>query len=262
MTGARFAAISLMAALAPLHAEKLTEEDRIEILRGLMAEYATAKLQIPRSAKPLTFNSTGTWDKPQWSDAGKQNGPAARVGDLVQVTKVTIEKDRIILEINHGLKAKKKWYEHVEVGMGGATTPIGRDQGTNAPGGTNIALIFEEGVPVVKAAEIKKLFAPILDFSKTSASENYIETLPPEIKQAITDKRAIEGMDRDQLIMAMGRPRRKSREVKDGLELEDWIYGEAPGRITFVTLQGSKVVKVKETYASLGGSTVPTPAVP
>ena len=33
--------------------KKLTEDDRVEILRGLMAEYATAKTMLPRSKKPL-----------------------------------------------------------------------------------------------------------------------------------------------------------------------------------------------------------------
>jgi hypothetical protein len=55
------------------------------------------------------------------------------------------------------------------------------------------------------------------------------------------------------VIIAMGRPRYKSRESKEGLELEDWVYGQAPGKITFVTFNGNKVTKVKETYAGIGG---------
>jgi hypothetical protein len=253
------------ASLVPVHADKLTDEDRIEIIRCLTAEYATAKIAIPRSKKPLTFKAAdGSWDKPQWIEASREFGPAARAGDLVQITKVTIDDDRLLLEINGGLKGKKKWYERIEVGMGGSTSPVGGNQSTNAPGGSNIALIFDKakGVPILKASAYKKMLAPILDFEKQSATEQYIETLPPEIKQAITDKKAVVGMDRDQLIMALGKPRRKTREVKDGLELEDWIYGEPPGRITFVTLHGSKVTAVKETYAGLGGSTMPTPTVP
>jgi len=182
----------------------------------------------------------------------------------VQVTSVSIEGDRLILEINGGLKSKKKWYERVEVGMGGSTTPVGGQQNTNAPGGSNIALIFEKekGVPIAKASDFKKMLAPILDFEKHSATEQYIETLPPEFKAAIEQKKAVVGMDRDQVIMAMGRPFRKSREVKEGLETEDWIYGEPPGRMTFITFANSKVTKVKETYAGLGGSTAQTPSVP
>ena len=69
---------------------------------------------------------------------------------------------------------------------------------------------------------------------------------------AIKEKRAVEGMDRDQILLALGKPVTKSRETKDGLEIEDWIYGKPPGRITFVTFNGNKVIKVKESYAGLG----------
>jgi hypothetical protein len=248
----------LLFSMAGIAADKLTDFDRIEILRGMTAEYATAKIPLPRSKKPLVFESKGAWDKAKWAEAGKELGPAARIGDQVQVTKVTIDDDRIILEINNGLKTGKKWFEHIEVGMGGSTSPVSRSN-TAAPGGTYIALVFDGKVPVIKASEIKKMLAPVLDFEKHSATEQYIETLPEPVKQAIAAKKAIEGMDRDQVMMAMGRPVRKSRETKDGIDLEDWIYGQAPGRITFVTFQGSKVVKVKETYAGLGGSTVETP---
>jgi hypothetical protein len=65
-------------------------------------------------------------------------------------------------------------------------------------------------------------------------------------------------MDRDQVLMALGRPTHKSRETKDGIDYEDWIYGTPPGRVTFVTFSGPKVVKVKETYAGLGGSVAET----
>ena len=65
-------------------------------------------------------------------------------------------------------------------------------------------------------------------------------------------------MDRDMVLLALGRPRHKERSVtKDGVESEDWIYGEPPGKITFVTFAGSKVVQIKEAYADIGGSTAP-----
>lgn len=242
-----------------LEAAKLTEQDRIEILRGLTSEYATAKIFLPRSKKPLPYQSTGTWDKAQWSDAAREFGPAARVGDLVQVTKVDIDDKRIVLEINGGLKSGKKWYERIQVGMGTTTRPISTGNQTAAPGGTTIALQFEKDIPVITSAEIKKLMAPILDFQKHSATEQYMDTLPAPIKKAITEKKAVEGMDRDQVLLALGHPVRKIRETKEGVEMEDWVYGQPPGKVTFVTFTGSKVTKVKDAYAGLGGSTVEIP---
>jgi hypothetical protein len=113
----------------------------------------------------------------------------------------------------------------------------------------------------VKAAAIKKMLASVIDFELHSVTEIYAETLPPEIQKAIKDKHVTEGMTREQVILALGRPAHKSRETQDGLELEDWIYGTAPGKITFVTFAGDKVTKVKESYAGLGTQVADPPVV-
>jgi hypothetical protein len=99
----------------------------------------------------------------------------------------------------------------------------------------------------------------VLDFDKHSVTAEITETLTPEVKKAIEDKKPIEGMDRDEVLLALGRPVRKTRENKDGVEQEDWIYGNPPGRMTFVTFVGPKVVRVKDTYAGLGGTIAETP---
>jgi hypothetical protein len=249
-----FAAVLIAGLVFPVAAaEKLTPEDRMEIIRGLAAEYATVKAFLPRSKKALEFNSDGSYDKTAWEEAGREMGPAARVGDLVQITKVEIESDKILLEINGGVKSGRKWYERVEVGMGTRTTPIG--QGGTPTAGTNIALVFKKGVPPLESKEFKKMLSPVLDFEKRSASESYVESLPPEIQAAVKEKRVVEGMNKDQVLLAVGKPRNKMRESKDGVELEDWVYGMPPGKITFVTFDGNKVVKVKDSWAGLGGTT-------
>ena len=251
-------------AAARLHADskKLTEDQRIEILRGLSAEYAKIKVLLPRSKKALEITSDGTWDQAKWKAAEKEFGPAGRVGDLIQVTHVEIDKDRIVLDLNGGNKSQRKWYDHIQIGTGSQTTPVSGGPATNAPGGTTVALTFGGPIGEITSAEIKKMLQPILDFEKNSVTENYVDTLPEPIKEAVKARKAIEGMNRDQVILAVGRPVHKSRESKEGAEYEDWIYGEPPGRVTFVTFTGDKVVKVKETYAGLGGSVAETPQQP
>jgi hypothetical protein len=248
-------------AVASLNADqkKLSVDQRVEILRGLTSEFATVKVPLPRSRKPLDVKTDGSYDKTQWTELGKALGPAGRIGDLVQVTHVEIEKDSIIFEINGGLRAKGGWKDHVSIGMGGATNPINGGQPTNAPGGTTIALRFGEPIGETTSAEIKKMLQPVLDFNQQSATEQYTATIPPEVKKAIEEKKVMIGMDRDQVVMALGKPVHKSRETKDGVENEDWIYGNPPGRMTFVTFTGPKVTKIKETYAGLGGSVAETP---
>jgi len=252
---------SLVLLLADARAgTKLTNDERIELVRGLTAEYATVKVLLPRSHKALEFESTGSYDKTAWAAIAHESGPAARSGDTVQVTKVEIEDDKIVLQINGGFKGGKKWYQGVQIGMGGNTAPISNND-TNAPGGTSVAVLFHKPLEPIKASEIKKLLAPVLDFERHSVTEIYSETLPPETQKAIKEKRVLVGMDREQVIMAVGRPQHKSREIKDGLETEDWVFGTPPGKITFVTFNGDKVTKVKDSYAGLGSQVANPPVV-
>ncbi|MGA2194133.1 MAG: hypothetical protein ABSH40_02605 [Bryobacteraceae bacterium] len=263
-----FASIAVVAAVtlaAPLAraadkkppVDKLTMEDRIELTRGLMAEYANAKVLLPRSKKALEFDATtATFDKKAWTLIAKENGPAARTGDTIQITKIELEADRIVLQLNGGYKGGRHWYDSVQMGggMGGNpnTVPVNPNSDVNAPGGTSIAIDFHKPLEPIKAAAIKKMLAPVLDFDRHSVTEVYSQTLPPEVQKAIQDKHVIVGMDHEQVIMAMGHPVYHLRETKDGMELEDWIYGQAPGKITFITFNGDKVIKVKDDYAGLG----------
>jgi hypothetical protein len=240
-------------------ARKLTDEEKIDLLRGLGSEYATVKAYLPRSKKALRFNSNSTWDKVAWREAGDEYGPVARVGDLVQITKVDLDDDKITLQINGGLNTKGKWYERIEGGMGGGGATVPMSGKTTRSAGTTIALHFPGQMPPVKPADVKKMLAPVLDFEKRSATESYFETLPPEIQEAIKAKRAEIGMNREQVKMALGQPRDRLRESKDGLETEDWIYGMPPGKISFITFANGKVSKIKDSYAGLGGSTAPQP---
>src|SRR5512143_1432303 len=84
--------------------KKLSLDQRVELVRGLASEYATAKVMLPRSRKALPFEENGTWDKKVWETAVRKDGPAARAGDMVQVTKVDVDDDAITLQLNDGMK--------------------------------------------------------------------------------------------------------------------------------------------------------------
>src|SRR3982751_3348834 len=102
-----------------VRADKLSFDDRLEIERGLDAEYAIMRVPLPRAKKPLPFDSTGGVDHKAWDKSMQENGPAARLGDEIQITRVEIESNKIVLEINGGTRSGH-WYDHVQVGMGGA----------------------------------------------------------------------------------------------------------------------------------------------
>jgi hypothetical protein len=56
-------------------------------------------------------------------------------------------------------------------------------------------------------------------------------------------------MDRDSVLSSKGPPDRKVREVREGVEKEDWIYG-LPPHVLYVTFDGDTVSNVKQYYRS------------
>ena len=90
--------------------------------------------------------------------------------------------------------------------------------------------------------------AVVFDFSgQRSAAVQWVESLPPNIREAIEQERAEIGMDREQVMAALGKPDHKVRErQRDGTETEEWIYGYPPAKTIFVRFAGDTVVRVTE----------------
>jgi hypothetical protein len=240
--------------------DKLTEDEKIELLRGLDSEFATMKVPLARSKKPLELFVEGTFNRQYWEDAFRAMGPAARAGEQVRITKVTFQGDKLLLDINGGISSGRHWYDNIQTGVGGTTQSQvdNSNRGSTPTLGTYILVVWRKPMEGLTSAAVKKILSPIMDFDQRSATQLYSETLTPEMQQAITEKRPLVGMTRDQVKMAMGGPPdTHGRETtKDGIETEYWIFGKPPGKITFVTFAGSKAITVKDEYAGLGGDVV------
>ncbi len=251
-------ALVVAATVARADTHKLSNEQKRELVRGLTAEWAKAKIDLPVSKKPLPVDSLGTHDEEFWKDAMYKNGPAARVGDMVQITKVDVDDDKIKIVLNDGSK-KGSFLDHVQIG-GSAGTMTGPQQRppTTAAQGTSIEITFPKTIGDIDAMGVKKILSSIMAFDFHTAVESYLESLPEPTREAIKAKKAIVGMDREQVLLALGTPVRKSRETKDDVDYEDWIYGKQPGIIRFVTFAGAKVEQIKEFYVGLNGSTAQT----
>ena len=132
------------------------------------------------------------------------------------------------------------------MGMGDVPDPSGVSHPGEGIGGTLI-LDFGHPLSAVTSDEIKNDLSALLDFSKQSATKNWLDTLPPEFKQGIEDHQAVVGMDEDMVLAALGHPERKVRSRDpEGNDTEDWIYGDPPAKTVFVTFISGKVTKVEE----------------
>jgi hypothetical protein len=229
----------------------LQPQSRLEIVRYVSGEFAKARKPIPAGKKGFKIEVGKQIDENDLRNALRSRGQAANPGDTVQVTGIEFRAREIVIEINGGGKSRFNIRDHLQIGMGGAGGPMDPmpvSSTAQKPNGGTLILDFGKPVPDMSADDLMTDLQSFLDFSKEhSGAVNWIDTLPPQFKQAITDHEALVGMNHEMVLAALGRPEHKVRERDpDGMETEDWIYGTPPARTTFVTFTGDKVVRVKE----------------
>jgi len=235
----------------------LQEQSKLDLIRYVSGEFAKATKPLPRGKDGFLIYVGQPLMLDQLDRAVANHGAAVSPGDNVQITKLEFHDHTIVVDVNGGGKGKRSWKDHVSMGMGGGF-PTGQTSTTKtddnaAPGvipgtGSTIYLEFKKDVPDMTPDDLKQLLAPFLDFTKQrSASVHWVDTLSPELKKAIQDRRPTVGMDREEVIAAIGKPEHKVRERDSaGNEIEDWIYGQPPSKTVFVRFQGERVTSVRQ----------------
>jgi len=226
----------------------LSSATRVTIIRSMDAELAFARQMFPMGEKGITLTTEGkiTPGPDEMARLLATNGPAARPGDRVRITNIDFKGNTIRFEINGGPKKKEKWYQHIQVGgSGGMVTPGSPNSNVN-PRGSVLILAFKNYVPELTIEQLKKMLSPVLDFKSLSATEAYLDTIPPKAKQAIKEHRVLVGMDHNMVQIALGTPPKKYRDKDEqGKEYEEWIYGEPPQEVQFVRFIGNEVVRLE-----------------
>jgi hypothetical protein len=227
----------------------MTPQTRMLVIRSLNAEMVFAHHLLPRGPKPIRVKNREIIS-PSESEIqmlAATNGPAAKQGDRAMITNIEIKDDRIYFQINGGAKKKKRWYQHIEVQAGGMTTARPDDPRAENPPGCIIVLEFDtKYVPEISGDEIRALLEPVLDFHAKSAAEAYLESVPPQVKEAIKNHQVLVGMNREMVGYAKGRPTRKIREQDvNGKDYEEWLYGAPPQEVEFVRFVGDEVVRLE-----------------
>lgn len=217
------------------------------VIRSLTAEFVFARRPIPGGEKGGLLIKDGKV-LPEGQDLDvvlTKFGPAVKPGDRAQITSVEVKGKSILFVINGGPKKKSKWYQHVQVGMGGMTSPQTSDQPLN-PKGTSVELAFDKFVPEMTGDQIRELLSPVLDFHAKSGVEAYLETVPPQVKAAIKNHQVLVGMNREMVGYAKGKPDQKIRETDPAWgAYEEWIYGQPPQEVEFVRFVGDEVARLE-----------------
>jgi hypothetical protein len=233
--------------------QTLQDQSKLDLIRAVSGEFAKALKSLPAGkegfliyvGQPIRFELLDR--------AVANHGAAINSGDNVQITKLDFRAHSIVVDVNGGGRGKRHWRDRVQIGMGGIPTGTVTPQDSGPPGlepgvGSSIFLEFNKTIPDLTPEDLKKILSPLMDFSRQrSASVQWADTLPPEMRKAIQDRRPALGMDREEVIAAIGKPEHKVRERdSEGYDIEDWIYGQPPSKIVFVRFRGERVTSIRQ----------------
>ncbi|HYL86751.1 MAG TPA: hypothetical protein VE263_21170 [Candidatus Angelobacter sp.] len=240
----------------PAKTGPLQESSKLVLIRFVSGEFAKAVKALPAGKEGFRMHVDKPLDAEVLDRAVATHGAAVNPGDNVQITRLEFQAHQIVVDVNGGGRGKHSWREHIQIGLGGPPMPTAQTtstQETGPPGmqpglGSTLFLEWNKSVPDMTPDELKQLLAPFLSFAKErSAAVHWIDTLPPEMKKAIQERKPLLGMDREELIAAMGKPDHKVRERDtEGNEIEDWIYGQPPSKTVFVRFTGDHVTGIKQ----------------
>jgi hypothetical protein len=236
----------------------LQEQTKLDLIRYVSGEFAKATRNLPAGKEGFLLYVGKPLSPELLERAVATHGAAVHIGDSAQITKLEFRDHSIVVDVNGGGRGKKRWRDRIQIGMGGSiptarTTTTTPDQESGPPGmqsgmGSTIFLEFTKAVPDLTPDELKQLLSPFLDFAKQrSASVQWFDTLPPEMKKAIQERRPSVGMDREEVVAAIGKPEHKVRERdSEGNEIEDWIYGQPPSKTIFIRFMGDRVTSIRQ----------------
>jgi hypothetical protein len=225
---------------------RISKETREQIVHVFNQELVYIRTTFPMGKTGLKLrNGTVTPTGQELQQLIALWGPAAKPGDQARISDVVIKDDHIRFEINGGPVKRQKWYQHIQVSGASTSAPLGpSDPAANAHG-SYVDLYFDKYVPEMTGPELKQLLRPVFDFDAKSALDAYLETVSPQVKEAIKNHHVLVGMNHEMVMYAKGRPPKRVRERADDVEYEEWIYGMPPEDVDFVRFVGDEVVRVE-----------------
>jgi hypothetical protein len=232
-----------------LPAQPMNIKDRLQLVRVMQAEQGFAMRPLPQGHKGLTLEANGKLDPAgvPYLNMVIANGVSAKPGQRVVVTDLRIDKNKLILDFNGGPDAKHRFLRHISIGTDPYDpyddTPVVNDTGD--PGGARITIAFKGRIPDLTGDQVKALLAPLVTFDVKTPVQAYTDTLPLPLKDAILNHQVLVGMNTDMLMFAKGQPQTKYHEMDGQMPVDIWLYGKAPEPVTFVRINGNRVIRVE-----------------
>lgn len=225
---------------------QVLQQNRFEILGTVIADTAASMIVMPFGDEGVTLFEDGEIDKEKLRKELGDEGRSINEGDVVTVTAISFEDNKIEIELNGGGKNKKGILDRLEIGVGNRTIPV-RETDFKQAEGSKVVLLFNEKTPKDLTPDLLREFlSPVLDFNERNFMETGIDSLSEEFREAVLAKEAKIGMDKATVLMAMGRPTDRIREKVNGVEQEDWLYRKVGFHVDFITFEKGIVVRIRK----------------
>jgi len=228
-------------------APKISKQTRLELAHLFNAELVYVRTPFPMGKEGLRIKAgVVTPSGPELQQKLVMWGPACKPGDAARISNVVFKDNFIHVEINGGPIKKEKWYQRISVGgADGSSVPLAPSDSNANARGSFVDIYFDNYVPEMTGQDFKQLLRPALDFEAKSREEAYLDTVSPNVKDAIQNHRVLVGMNHEMVTYSKGRPPKKVREHDGEAEYEEWIYGEPPQDVEFVRFMGDEVVRLE-----------------
>lgn len=229
------------------NAAPMSRQTRSEIIRDFQGQMAYACTAFPMGKGGLTLKDGITMPNgEELQQLLTLLGPALTPGDPAYISFVQIKDDHIHFDINGGAIHREKWYQHIQIsGANGQPIKTSPKESPQNMHGSYLDIYFDKYVPEMTAQQLRDLLLLVLDFSARSKEEAYLNTVPPEVKEAILAHRVLVGMNSEMVLRSKGNPPKKTREKDGDTEYEEWIYGEPPQEIEFIRMLRNEVVRIE-----------------
>lgn len=221
--------------------------NKILLIRGLDHEVAVAKIPLPWGKHGVEINRNGEVNQKLAQKELHSKGESVKPGVPVEITDIKFKPGRIQFAINGGGKTGEHWYQHIQFGMGDLDQPMmSRSNSTTPSNGSYVTVLLPSNDANPSVDQMKKMLGSVLDFSRRAPTVLYSPATPPQFKEAIKKHEVVPGMDKTSVLSAKGAPDRKVRkDLPDGSEEEDWLYGDPP-HILFVIFVNDTVEKTEQ----------------
>src|SRR5207302_11186478 len=133
----------------------LQQNSKLPLIRYVSDEFAKAIKPLPAGKEGFHVSVGKPLETEMLDRAVATHGSAVSTGDNVQITKLEFRDHQIIVDLNGGGRGKRRWRDHLQIGLGGGGYPPMQSSSTQDQGppgmqpgmGSTIFLEFNKPLP-------------------------------------------------------------------------------------------------------------------